>query len=105
MVKKATYVRGPVKQDDCYACHDPHGSNYTKILKKAFPTEFYMPYATENYAICFDCHNRDISIDRFTTTLRSFRYSFTCRTVSSAKLHGHFLLAAVEGRLSHSGEW
>ena len=73
MVKKATYVHGPVKQDDCYACHDPHGSNFTKILKKAFPADFYMPYATENYALCFDCHNRDISIDRFTTTLTGFR--------------------------------
>jgi predicted CXXCH cytochrome family protein len=72
-VKKATFVHGPVKQDDCYACHDSHGSSYTSILKKAFPKEFYMPYATENYAICFDCHNRDISLDEFTTTLTGFR--------------------------------
>jgi predicted CXXCH cytochrome family protein len=72
-LKKATFIHGPVKQDDCYACHDPHGSDFTKILKKAFPAEFYMPYATENYAICFDCHNRDISLDRFTTTLTGFR--------------------------------
>ncbi len=72
-LKKATFIHGPVKQDDCYACHDPHGSDFTKILKKAFPAEFYMPYATENYAICFDCHNRDSSLDRFTTTLTGFR--------------------------------
>ena len=73
LVKKATFVHGPVKQDDCYACHDPHGSSYTKILKKMFPSQFYMPYATENYAICFDCHNRDISLDEYTTTLTGFR--------------------------------
>ncbi len=72
-VKKAQFLHGPVRQDDCYACHDPHGSAYTKILKKAFPAEFYMPYATENYAVCFDCHNRDIALDRFTTTLTGFR--------------------------------
>ncbi len=72
-VKKAAFVHGPVRQDDCYACHDPHGSGYTMILKKAFPAEFYMPYATENYAMCFDCHNRDIALDKFTTTLTGFR--------------------------------
>jgi len=72
-VKKAEFVHGPVKQDDCYACHNPHGSGYAKVLKKAFPSEFYIPYATENYAMCFDCHNRDISVDQFTTTLTGFR--------------------------------
>lgn len=72
-VKASTYVHGPVQQDDCYACHDSHGSNFTSILKKPFPAEFYIPYATENYAICFDCHNPDIAVDRFTTTLTRFR--------------------------------
>jgi len=72
-VRKAKKVHGPVQQDDCYACHDTHGSNYTQILKKPFPEEFYMPYATENYAVCFDCHNRDIALDRFTSTLTGFR--------------------------------
>ncbi|UCF31780.1 MAG: cytochrome C [bacterium] len=72
-VRKASRIHGPVQQDDCYACHDPHGSANTKILKKRFPAQFYMPYATENYAICFDCHNRDIALDRFTTTLTGFR--------------------------------
>ena len=43
-------LHGPVQQDDCYACHDTHGSDYTKILKKFFPPEFYMEYKTENYA-------------------------------------------------------
>jgi len=72
-VKSAKYLHGPVAQDDCYACHDSHGSNYTKILKKPFPAEFYKAYATENYAICFDCHNSDIALDKFTTTLTGFR--------------------------------
>ncbi len=72
-VKASKYQHGPVKQNDCYACHDPHGSNYTQILKKAFPPEFYIPYRTENYAICFDCHNKDIALNEFTTKLTDFR--------------------------------
>ena len=72
-VQGAKNLHGPVKQNDCYACHDPHGSNFTKVLKKAFPPEFYMPYKTENYGICFDCHNKDIALNEFTTKLTDFR--------------------------------
>ena len=72
-VREAKYVHGPVRQDDCYACHNPHGSDFTKILKKPFPAEFYLPYSTKSYALCFDCHNKDIALDRFTTTLTGFR--------------------------------
>jgi predicted CXXCH cytochrome family protein len=66
-------LHGPVQQDDCYACHDTHGSDFTKILKKFFPPEFYMEYKTENYAICWDCHNKDMALTEVTTTLTGFR--------------------------------
>jgi predicted CXXCH cytochrome family protein len=66
-------LHGPVQQDDCYACHDTHGSDYTKILKKFFPPEFYMEYKTENYAICWDCHNKDMALTEVTSTLTGFR--------------------------------
>lgn len=72
-VATAKNLHGPVQQNDCYACHDPHGSNYTKVLKKDFPATFYMPYKTENYAMCFDCHNKDIALTQFTTKLTDFR--------------------------------
>ncbi len=72
-VSSAKNLHGPVQQNDCYACHDPHGSNYTKVLKKEFPSAFYMPYKTENYALCFDCHNKDIALNQFTTKLTDFR--------------------------------
>ncbi len=72
-IKNSKYLHGPVKQNDCYACHDPHGSNYTKVLKKPFPAQFYIPYRTENYALCFDCHNKDIALNEFTTKLTDFR--------------------------------
>lgn len=72
-VQNSKRQHGPVKQNDCYACHDPHGSNYAWVLKKAFPPEFYMPYRTDHYAICFDCHNKDIALNEFTTKLTDFR--------------------------------
>ncbi len=72
-VKAALYPHGPVENSDCYACHAPHGSNNPNILKKYFPDEFYTPYETEKYAICFDCHNKKIALDKMTTTLTNFR--------------------------------
>ena len=72
-VRAAAYPHGPVEKSDCYACHSPHGSNNPKILNKYFPEDFYMPYDTENYALCFDCHNKKIALDKVTTTLTNFR--------------------------------
>ena len=73
LVAKSEYRHGPVQEDDCYACHIPHGSNNPKILSKYFPAEFYNPYDEKQYALCFDCHNEDIALDKFTTTLTDFR--------------------------------
>lgn len=72
-VSAQTHKHGPAKEGDCNACHDPHGSEYFGILRDNFPTEFYMPYETDNYAICFQCHNKDLALDEKTTTLTGFR--------------------------------
>jgi len=72
-VRASKRQHGPVQQNDCYACHDPHGSKNPLILKKYFPAEFYKPYTTDSYAICFDCHNKDIALDKITTKLTGFR--------------------------------
>jgi predicted CXXCH cytochrome family protein len=72
-VQASKSLHGPVQQDDCYACHDSHGSDFTQILKKFFPPEFYTEYKTENYNICWDCHNKDVAVSEVTTTLTGFR--------------------------------
>ena len=69
----ASYKHGPTKEGDCNACHNPHGSDNTNILRKRFPKEFYNSYSTDNYAICFECHNKDIALDEETSTLTNFR--------------------------------
>jgi predicted CXXCH cytochrome family protein len=72
-VKTSKFFHGPVSENDCAACHDTHGSSYPKILRNYFPAEFYIPYKTENYAICFDCHNKDIALNAKTVQLTDFR--------------------------------
>jgi len=72
-VSAQKYKHGPVQQGDCNACHNPHGSDNFRVLRKYFPEEFYMPYADEDYALCFDCHNKQITHDAKTSTLTDFR--------------------------------
>ena len=64
---------GPVEQGDCSPCHNPHGQEFPYLLRQYFPEEFYMPYHSDNFALCFECHNRDIALEEKTKTLTDFR--------------------------------
>jgi predicted CXXCH cytochrome family protein len=72
-VTNQSHRHGPVEQGDCNACHDPHGSENHRILRAYFPEEFYTPYEESKYAMCFECHNREIALDESTKTLTDFR--------------------------------
>ena len=72
-IKNSKVPHGPVEGGDCMSCHEPHGSSYAKILKNYFPTQFYIAYKTENYAMCFDCHNKDIALNAKKQELTDFR--------------------------------
>lgn len=72
-ISEQTHLHGPVAQGDCSACHDPHGSGFHAMLNKAFPKDFYEPYAPENYELCFECHNPQMATDADTRTLTDFR--------------------------------
>jgi len=73
ILKQNKVHHGPIKQKDCSACHNPHGSNNFRILQKPFPELFYAPYQASNYKLCFMCHQNTIANEKFTTTLTRFR--------------------------------
>jgi predicted CXXCH cytochrome family protein len=64
---------GPIKQKDCSGCHNPHGSQNFRILRNPYPPTFYKPFATENYNLCFSCHEKTIVLNPETTKLTNFR--------------------------------
>lgn len=66
-------VHAPVKKGNCLSCHDAHGSSYRKHLQKDFPEEFYLSFSVEKFALCFDCHNNEMVMDRRTDSLTNFR--------------------------------
>ncbi|MDW7645602.1 MAG: cytochrome c3 family protein [Desulfuromonadales bacterium] len=53
-------LHGPVAEGACAACHDPHGSDYFRLLKNAYPEGFYAPFKPDTYALCMDCHDSDM---------------------------------------------
>jgi predicted CXXCH cytochrome family protein len=66
-------IHGPIRQGDCPACHNPHGSDNFRILRRAYPPQFYAPFSTEQYALCFGCHEPTLALEATTVKLTNFR--------------------------------
>jgi predicted CXXCH cytochrome family protein len=66
---------GPIRDQNCAGCHQPHGSAHFRLLKSEYPKEFYAPFRAENFALCFGCHDASLPRDERTTTLTHFRNS------------------------------
>lgn len=64
---------GPVRNGDCVSCHNPHGSDYWRILQKYYPADFYTSYSEGKYALCFSCHDKTAFSERFTSRATKFR--------------------------------
>jgi predicted CXXCH cytochrome family protein len=68
---------GPIRQQDCAACHDPHGADNFRILRRSYPRDFYAPFRVESYSLCFGCHEPTLALESTTTTLTNFRNGST----------------------------
>jgi predicted CXXCH cytochrome family protein len=84
-------AHGPIKQKDCSACHNPHGSDDFRILRKYFPPVFYAAFDVKNYELCFNCHEKTLVLEPRTTTLTNFRNG-------DQNLHYLHVHKAVKGR-------
>ncbi len=63
----------PIQESGCTGCHQPHGSDHFRLLKKPFPEKFYSPFDLTNYALCFSCHEQSVVQTERTRTLTNFR--------------------------------
>ncbi len=90
-LKENTDHHGPIKQKDCSGCHNPHGSENFRILRNPYPPTFYKPFATDNYNLCFSCHEKTLVLNPETTKLTNFRNG-------KENLHFKHVNKAVKGR-------
>ncbi len=71
--KNVAALHAPIKAGRCSACHDPHGSASAKLLVKDFPRDAYVKYTDKSFALCFECHDRNLLQYPDTSFATSFR--------------------------------
>jgi len=64
---------GPAADGNCGGCHNVHGSNVSRLLKKEYPEVFYQGFALDKYDLCFTCHDKQLVVTEKTTGLTNFR--------------------------------
>ncbi len=72
-IAESKNLHGPVKTGSCNECHNVHGSDFSRLLVRYFPEDFYTEYKPEEYDLCFGCHNKDVATKKSTTKLTNFR--------------------------------
>lgn len=67
------HVHEPVEKGLCFRCHNLHGSKNRKLLKVFFPEEYYLEFRVENFNLCWECHDRSITLEETTEKGTGFR--------------------------------
>jgi predicted CXXCH cytochrome family protein len=67
------FLHGPIKKGQCTACHDPHGSDYFRMLAGNYPKTLYAPYQEGAYGACLKCHEKNLLKFPETTIYTKFR--------------------------------
>ncbi len=63
LITGAKYKHGPVVEGTCADCHQPHGSANRKLLRSNFTAEYDGNFSAEDFALCFNCHDKDMIFD------------------------------------------
>lgn len=92
-IEQAASQHQPVAEGRCWDCHENHSSAFRPLLQGYYPREFYVPYDTENFSLCFGCH----------TELGKFEYQRTTEATGfrngDANLHYLHVNKPVKGRV------
>jgi len=67
------YLHGPIQKGSCTPCHDPHGSNFVRMVRGNYPGAFYAPYSQGAYDFCLQCHEKNLLRFAETTLYTKFR--------------------------------
>ena len=73
LLQGSEFHHGPIREGNCTACHDPHGTPVIAHLHDAYPERFYAPYDSELYTLCFQCHDVAAFESERTTSATAFR--------------------------------
>lgn len=60
LVKGKMKAHSAIEGGGCISCHQSHGSDFRALLVEQYPAGDYLPASTENFELCFLCHDSDI---------------------------------------------
>lgn len=66
-------LHGPIQKGLCGGCHNPHGSDFPRILTGNYPSDFYVPFKEDSYSLCLRCHDKNLVSFAETTIYTKFR--------------------------------
>jgi predicted CXXCH cytochrome family protein len=67
------YLHGPIRDGKCTGCHNPHGTNFFRMLRGNYPSDYYVPYNAGMYGACLICHDKAMLAAPETTSATKFR--------------------------------
>jgi predicted CXXCH cytochrome family protein len=73
MKEKGHHLHGPLVEGLCSGCHDVHGGSHRALLVKPYSQEFYQPFESNAYDLCFSCHKRELVTEQTTASSTGFR--------------------------------
>lgn len=73
VIRNSPFKHGPVKSNQCGACHAVHGARYARLLKEINPELLVGSFNIQNYALCFSCHTQNLVLEQRTTVATEFR--------------------------------
>jgi predicted CXXCH cytochrome family protein len=73
VIEQGKSLHGAIAAQSCAACHDIHGGERRRLLVNEYPNEMYLPFTESAYALCFNCHDKNLVMQKETTAVTSFR--------------------------------
>jgi predicted CXXCH cytochrome family protein len=70
---RAKTLHPPLESDGCIVCHNPHFTEKNSLLVANFPAEQYVASSTDNFELCFTCHDSQLLTAATTKTATNFR--------------------------------
>jgi predicted CXXCH cytochrome family protein len=72
-LSRAKSVHPPIESGGCITCHNPHYSEKRVLLIGNFPAGQYVKGVTDNFELCFMCHDTDLLEAKTTEFGTNFR--------------------------------
>lgn len=66
-------THSPAQRGDCTLCHQVHGGDRDRLLKREYVPTYASFQGAEDYSLCFSCHDKNLVLTEQTSAVTAFR--------------------------------